>query len=194
MELAGMQNIVRKTVLRMWEWYGWNFLESESCSVMSDSLQPHRPYSPWNSPGQNTGVGSLSFLQRIFPTQESNTGLAHCRWILYHLRHKGSPRMLEWVVFPFSSGSSQPRNQTWVSCITGSFFTNWATKQSEMKVTQLCLTLCNPMDYMVHGILQARILENSFPSPGDLPNPGIEPRSPTLWADSLPAEPQGKSI
>ena len=122
MELAGMQNIVRKTVLRMWEWYGWNFLESESCSVMSDSLQPHRPYSPWNSPGQNTGVGSLSFLQRIFPTQESNTGLAHCRWILYHLRHKGSPRMLEWVVFPFSSGSSQPRNQTWVSCITGRFF------------------------------------------------------------------------
>ena len=49
------------------------------------------------------------------------------------------------------------------------------------------------MDYTVHGILQARILEwVPFPSPGDLPNPGIEPRSPTLQADSLPAEPQGK--
>ena len=44
----------------------------------------------------------------------------------------------------------------------------------------------------LHGILQARILEWVFLSPGDLPNPGIKPRSPTLQADSLPAEPQGK--
>ena len=56
-----------------------------------------------------------------------------------------------------------------------------------MKVTQSCLILCDPMDYTVHGILQARILEY-FPSPGDLPNSGIEPRSPALQADSLPAE------
>ena len=53
--------------------------------VMSNSLQPHGLYSPWNSPGQNIGVGSLSHLQRIFPTQESNKGLLHCRWILYDL-------------------------------------------------------------------------------------------------------------
>ena len=52
---------------------------------MSDSLQPRRLYSPWNSPGQNTGVGSLSLLQRIFLTQESNRGLLHCRQILYQL-------------------------------------------------------------------------------------------------------------
>ena len=64
---------------------------SESRSVMSDSLWPHGLYSPWNSPGQNTGVGSLSLLQGIFPTQGSNPGLPHCRWILYHLSHKGSP-------------------------------------------------------------------------------------------------------
>ena len=61
----------------------------------------------------------------------------------------------------------------------------------KVEVTQSCLTLCDLMDYTVHGILQARILE-PFPSPGDLPNPGIEPRSPALRADSLPAEPQGK--
>ena len=49
------------------------------------------------------------------------------------------------------------------------------------------------MDYIVHGILWARILERvAFPSPGYLPNPGIEPRSPALLADSLPVEPQGK--
>ena len=65
--------------------------ESESCSVVSDSLWPHGQYSPWNSPGQNTGVGSLSLLQRIFPTQGSNPGLPHCRLILYQLSHRGRP-------------------------------------------------------------------------------------------------------
>ena len=64
---------------------------------------------------------------------------------------------------------------------------------SEVKVTQLCLTLCDPVDYTVCGILRARILEilqiiQPFPSPGALPDPGIEPRSPTLQADSLLAE------
>ena len=56
---------------------------------------PHGLYSPWNSPGQYTGVGSLSLLQGIFPTQGSNPGLPHCRWILYQLSHKGSRRILE---------------------------------------------------------------------------------------------------
>ena len=65
--------------------------ESESHSVMSDSWRPCGLHSPWNSPGQNTGVGSLCLLQGIFPTQGSNPGLAHCRWILYQLNHKGSP-------------------------------------------------------------------------------------------------------
>ena len=55
--------------------------ESESLSVLFDCLQPHGLYSPWNSPGQNTGVGSLSPLQGLFPTQGSNPGLLHCRWI-----------------------------------------------------------------------------------------------------------------
>ena len=68
-----------------------NVKVSESHSVVSDSLQPHGLYSPWNSPGQNTGVGSLSLLQGIFPIQGSNPGLSHCRWILYQLSHKGSP-------------------------------------------------------------------------------------------------------
>ena len=53
-------------------------------SVVSDSLQPHELYNPWNSPGQNTGVRKLSLLQGLFPTQGSNTCLLHCRWILYY--------------------------------------------------------------------------------------------------------------
>ena len=64
--------------------------ESESHSVLPNSSQPHGLYSPWNSPGQNTGMGSLSLLQGIFPTQGSNPGLPHCRWILYQLSYEGS--------------------------------------------------------------------------------------------------------
>ena len=104
--------------------------ESESRSVVSNSLRPHALYNPWNSPGQNTEVGSLSLLQGIFPTQGSNPGLMHCRKIIYQLSHQGSPRILEWVAYPFSSRSSWPRNRTRVSCIIGRFFTSWATREA----------------------------------------------------------------
>jgi len=79
-----------------WEWYTrllktgevkW----SESGSVVSDSLQPHGLYSPWNSPGQNAEVGSVPLSRGIFPTHELNPGLPHCRQILYQLSHEGSP-------------------------------------------------------------------------------------------------------
>ena len=95
---------------------------------MSNYFRPHGLYGPWNFPGQNTGVGSLSFLQGIFPTQGSNPGLSHCRWILYQLSHKGNPRILDWV---------------------------------------------------------------TYPSSGDLPDPGIKLESPTLQVDSLLTEPPG---
>ena len=52
------------------------------------TLRPHGLYSPWNSPGQNTGLGSLSLLQGIFPTQGLNPGLPHCRWILCQLSNR----------------------------------------------------------------------------------------------------------
>ena len=68
-------------------WGKWKWSESENRSVMSHSLQPHGIYSPWNSPGQNIGVVSCSLLQGIFPTQGSNPGLPHCRWILYQLSY-----------------------------------------------------------------------------------------------------------
>ena len=102
--------------------------ESESHSVVPNSLQPHELYTPWNSPGQNTGVDSLSLLQGIFLTQGSNPGLPYCRRILYQLSPKGSPRILEWAAYSFSSRSSWPRNWTRVSCIAGGLLTNWATR------------------------------------------------------------------
>ena len=74
---------------------------------MSDSLPPHELYSPWNSPGQNTGVGSRSLLQGIFPTQGSSPGLPHCRRILYQLSHQGSPNIRK-----LSLSSSSPAKLT----------------------------------------------------------------------------------
>ena len=76
-------------------WERWSIIssgllkvgESESGSIVSDSLQPHRLYNPWNSLDQNTGLDSLSLLQGIFPTQGLNLGLPHCRWILYQLSY-----------------------------------------------------------------------------------------------------------
>ena len=90
-----------------------------SPALQADSL-PAEP----QGKHKNTGVGSLSLFQGIFPTWGSNPDLPHCRRILYQLSHKGSPRILEWVAYPFSRGSSQPRNQTGLSCIAGGFFTN----------------------------------------------------------------------
>ena len=74
-------------------------MKVKSRSVVSNSLWPHGLYSPWNSPYQNTGVGSHSLLQGIFPTQRSNPGLQHCRWILYQLSHQGSPIWKEGLLF-----------------------------------------------------------------------------------------------
>ena len=84
-------------------------LSCESHSVVADSMWPHGLYSPWNSPGQNTGVGSLSLLQGIFPTQGSNPGLPHCGRILYQLSYKGN--------FLFCP---QPSNSNWISLGWGS--------------------------------------------------------------------------
>ena len=74
------------------------------------------------------GILQARILQGIFPTQGSNPGLPHCRQILYQLSHKRSPRILECVAYRFSSGSSQNRNRTGVSCVAGGFYTHWATR------------------------------------------------------------------
>ena len=77
-------------------------------------------------------MGSHSLLQGIFPIQGLSPGLPHCRQILYQLSHQGSSRTLEWVAYPFSRGSSWPRNWTRVCCIAGRFFTSWATREAHV--------------------------------------------------------------
>ena len=78
----------------------------KNVKVTSDSLQPHGLYSSWNCTGQNSGVGSHFVLQGIFATQGLDPALPHCRQILYQLSQQGSPRILEWVAYPFSCRSS----------------------------------------------------------------------------------------
>ena len=94
---------------------------TQSCQTLCNPMEFSRP-GYWS--------GYLSLLRGILPTQGSNPVLPHCRWILYQLSHRGSLRTLEWVAYPFSSGSSQPRNGTGVSCIAGGFFTSSATREA----------------------------------------------------------------
>ena len=104
-------------------------IEPRCPALRAESL----PSEPLEKP-MNTGMGSLFLLQGIFLTQESTWGLLHCGQILYHLSHQGSPRILEKVAYPFSRGSSQPRNQTSVFCTAGGFFTSGATREAHGKV------------------------------------------------------------
>ena len=109
-------------------------LSSVLCLVVSDSLRPHglQPAGSsvhGDSSGKNTGVGCHALLQGIFPTHGLNPGLLHCRQTLSCPSHQGSPRILEWVAYPFSRGTSWPRNWIRVSCIVGGFFTSWATRE-----------------------------------------------------------------
>ena len=111
--------------------YVW-CLVAQSCPTLGDPTDCSPPGSSvhGDSPGKNTGVDCYALPQRNFPTQGLNSGLPHCRQIIYQVSHQGSPRILEWVAYPFPRGSSQPRNWTKVSCITGRFFTNWTIREA----------------------------------------------------------------
>ena len=82
-----------------------------------------------DSPDKNIGVDCHALLQGTFPTWGRNPGFPHCRWILYHLSHQGSPRMLEWVAYPFSRGSSRPRNSG-SPALQADSFPSWTTREA----------------------------------------------------------------
>ena len=120
-----------------------------SRSVVSNSCDPV-DYNPagssvhGDSPGKNTGVGCHAVLQGIFRTQGSKCGLPHCRQIFYYLSHQGSPRILAWVAYPFSRGTSWTRNQTRVSCSAREFFTSWVTREAHLELA-IFLTFFSPI-------------------------------------------------
>ena len=97
------------------------------CDPMDCSLPGYSVHG--DSPGKNTGVLPCPS-PGIFPSQGLNPSLPHCRQILYHLSHQGSPASQEWVACPFFRGTSWPRNWTGVSCIASGFFTSWASREA----------------------------------------------------------------
>ena len=113
---------------------------------MSDSLQPHELYSPWNSPGQSPRVGGLFLLQGIFPTQGLNPGLWHCRQILYQLSHKGSPISIQKYllsIYPapgtfqaVSVSSEQDRQR---SCLLSANISKWETERKTCMRCQMVI-------------------------------------------------------
>ena len=92
-------------------------LAAQSCLTLCDPMA--RLFSPWNSPGKNTGVGNHSLLQGIFSTQESNLCLLHCRQTLYHLSHQGSP-IYDPSNFPTLSDPVSPKlfGNMWIILVT----------------------------------------------------------------------------
>ena len=125
-------------------------LVTQSCPTLCNPMDYSLPGSSvhGDSPGKNTGVG-CHVLQGIFQTQGLNKSLLHCRRILYRLNHQGSPRILEWVAYPFSMGSSQPRNRTGVSCIEGGLFTSWAIREALLNL-KVILNLYCPLSQSLH--------------------------------------------
>ena len=88
-------------------------LMAQLCSALCDPMDcsPPGSFVHGDSPGKNAGVGCHAFFQWIFPTQGWNPGLLHWRWVLYSLSHQGSPRVLEWVAYPFARESSNSGNK-----------------------------------------------------------------------------------
>ena len=170
----------------------WKESESESCSVASYFLQPHGLYTvhgilqarilewvafpfPGDLPNPGIEPRSPTLQAGSLPAEPlgkpKNTGV-------------GTLSLLQGIFLTQGLNPGLPHCRQTLYCLR-----HQGSSKIKVKFVQLCPSLCNPTDYTVQGILQARILEwVAFPFPGDLPNPGIEPGSPILQADSLPSE------
>ena len=164
-------------------------------------------YSPRNSLGQNTGIGGLSLLQGIILTQGLNPGLLHCRQILYHLSHKGSPFPNPLSGYLISAGCSEnnkthfpPLRLLWAQAEVGGEIGDskfwiwrcskmpWKAKKGKVKVKSLSRVQLFAIPWTVTyqappsmGFSRQEYWSGvPFPSPGDLPHPGIETGSPAL--------------
>ena len=125
--------------------YFGQVLVAQSCPALCSPMDYSPPGSPAMEFSKQEYWSGLPFpLQGIAPTQGLNPGLLHCRWILNQLSHKENPRILEWVAYSFSSGSSQPRNRTRVSCIASRFFTNWAIREADKSLGEVLSSWSSP--------------------------------------------------
>ena len=138
---------------------------------------------PWDSQGKSTGVGCHFLLQGIFPTQGSNPGLSHCRQTLYRLNHQGSP--IQTIIGSWHSRKTEP-------CPNHHMWSESELNRVRLFVTPWTVAHQSPLSM---GFSRQEYWSGlPFPSPGDFPNPGIEPWSPALQADDLPSELWGKPL
>ena len=152
-----------------------------SCSVVSNSLQPARLLCPWTSLGKNIGVGCHALLQEIFSTQGLNLGLPNCRQNLYRLSHQGSPRIYEPLEARYTGESALIHR-----LFTFSFSVCVCVCVCVCMYVCVCACSVVPNSVWPHGLWPTRLLcpwdlpgknigsELSFPSPADLPDPGIQ--------------------
>ena len=126
------------------------------------TLRPHGLYSPWNSPGQNTGMGSRCLLQGIFPTQGSNPSLPHCRQILYQKSHRGSPRKqggeAVFIKVRLRTGSASLEAHSVVQADLGSTWSQGERTRSQLWMQRVMIHLCLSvflfwLCYVAFGIL-----------------------------------------
>ena len=149
-------------------------LVAQSCLTFCDPIDCSLPSSSVHedSPDKNTEVGCHSLLQGIFLAQGSNPGLPHCRQILHRLSHQGSPYVCIHIWYEVKWSEVKLLSHVWL------FVTLWTVAYQDPQFMGF-----SRQEYW-SGL--------PFPSPGDLPDLGIEPRSPALQADSFPSEPPGK--
>ena len=154
-----------------------------SCPTLLQ-LQPARLLCPPHSPGKNTGVGCHSLFQGIFPTQGSNLGFLHCRQILYHLTHQGSPtHIIKLIKMKLTKIKSILR-----ACVRSHFSCVWLFVTFGTGVHQAPLSMGFSKQEYWSGLPWSPL--------GDLPNPGTEPTclmSSVLADGSLPQVPPGKA-
>ena len=106
------------------------YILPEFLSITSPWTVVHQALCPWGFSGQEYWSGLLCLPPGDLPNPGIEPWSPALRWILYHLSNQESPRILEWIAYPFSKGSFLPRNQTRVCCIAGGFFTRWATREA----------------------------------------------------------------
>ena len=141
----------------------------KSCSVICLTLCDHKDYTVHGILQARILEGvAIPFSRGIIPTQGSNPGLPHYRWILYQLSCQQSPRILEWVAYPFSRRSSQPSNQTRVSCIAGK---KWKSLSSVWLFETLWIYSPWNSPGQNTGVGSHSLLQGIFPNQGS--NPGL---------------------
>ena len=158
---------------------------AQSCPTL---LWPRGLYSPWNSPGQNTGVSSLSLLQGIFPTQGPNPGLPHYGAILYQLRHKGNPYYIGSHSAQFSRSVVSDSATPWTAaCQPSLSITNSRSPPKPMSIESMMppnhLILCRPLLLLPSVLPSIRVFSNKS---------ALHIRWPNYWNFSLNISPSNE--